>query len=125
MRARPTYTVIAPAENWIDDRSVARDNRRVMPPRPPLTVVQLSDHFGQYVLTLKCKCGHTRTTQSDEMRAYWKERFDETIERNRASQSLPVPIDLTEGQLAHDSRMEFLTCIALLQGQVLHKADLG
>jgi hypothetical protein len=59
------------------------------------------------------------------MRAYWKERFDETIERNRASQSLPVPIDLTEGQLAHDSRMEFLTCIALLQGQVLHKADLG
>jgi hypothetical protein len=34
-----------------------------MPPRPPLTVVKLSDHFGQYVLLLKCACGHTRTAQ--------------------------------------------------------------
>jgi hypothetical protein len=29
----------------------------MMPPRPPLTVVRLSDHFGQYVLMLKCECG--------------------------------------------------------------------
>jgi hypothetical protein len=35
----------------------------MMPPRPPLTVVRLSDHFGQYVLMLKCECGHTRTAQ--------------------------------------------------------------
>jgi len=35
----------------------------MMPPRAPLTVVKLSDHFGQYVLTLKCTCGHTRTAQ--------------------------------------------------------------
>src|SRR6267154_2470045 len=43
--------------------SGARHNRRMMPPRPPLTVVKLSDHFGQYVLVLKCECGHTRTAQ--------------------------------------------------------------
>jgi hypothetical protein len=43
--------------------AIARDNRRMMPPRPPLTVVKLSDHFGQYVLTLRCECGHTRTAQ--------------------------------------------------------------
>jgi hypothetical protein len=64
-------------------------------------------------------------TQSDEMRAYWKERRDELIVRNRDSQSLPIPIDLTEGQLADDPRLEFLTCIALLQGQVFHKTELG
>ena len=35
----------------------------MMPPRKPLTVVKLSDHFGQYVLTFKCECSHTRTAQ--------------------------------------------------------------
>jgi hypothetical protein len=36
----------------------------MMPPRQPLTVVKLSDHFGQYVLTLTCgACGHSRTVQ--------------------------------------------------------------
>ena len=30
----------------------------MMPPRPPLTIAKLSDNFGQYVLTLKCACGH-------------------------------------------------------------------
>jgi len=35
----------------------------MMPPRLPLTVVKLSNHFGQYVLTLKCDCSHTRIAQ--------------------------------------------------------------
>ena len=35
----------------------------MMPPRLPLTVVKLSDHFGQYVLTINCACGHTRIAQ--------------------------------------------------------------
>jgi hypothetical protein len=38
-------------------------NRPMMPPRPPLNIVKLSDHFGQYVLMLMCECGHTRTAQ--------------------------------------------------------------
>jgi hypothetical protein len=96
------------------DKAIVVGNRFVLTGRPAFDAVG-----GYYHGLMLCD------TQSDEMRAYWKERFEETIERNRASQSLPVPIDLTEGQLAHDSRMEFLTCIALLQGQVLHKADLG
>ena len=40
-----------------------------MPPRPPLSVVKLSDHFGQYVLTLKCECGHTRIAQPQTLAA--------------------------------------------------------
>ena len=35
----------------------------MMPPRPPLNVIKLSDHFGQYVLTISCECGHTRTAR--------------------------------------------------------------
>jgi hypothetical protein len=41
----------------------------MMPPRPPLTVVKVSDHFSQYVLTLTCKCGHTRTAQPQTLAA--------------------------------------------------------
>lgn len=40
-----------------------------MPPRPPLTVVKLSDHFGQYVLILTCACGHTLTAQPQTLAA--------------------------------------------------------
>jgi hypothetical protein len=35
----------------------------MMPPRKPLNVIKLSDHFGQYVLILTCTCGHTRIAQ--------------------------------------------------------------
>jgi hypothetical protein len=35
------------------------------------------------------------------------------------SQSLPIPINLTEGQLSYDSRVEILTSIALNYGQVV------
>jgi hypothetical protein len=44
-------------------RPLAVTSLSMMPPRPPLTVIKLSDHFGQYVLTLKCECGHTRTAR--------------------------------------------------------------
>jgi hypothetical protein len=47
----------------------ARDNPRIMPPRPPLTVVRLSDHFGQYILLLMWECGHTRTAQPQTLAA--------------------------------------------------------
>jgi len=64
-------------------------------------------------------------TQSNAMRAYWKERLDEITVRDRDSQSLPVPIDLTEAQLGYDAQLEFLTCIALMQGQVFLKAEIN
>ena len=60
-------------------------------------------------------------TLSDHFRAYAKERLDDCTKSHRESQSLPVPIDLTEGQLASDPRLEFLTCVALRNGQVYLK----
>jgi hypothetical protein len=58
-------------------------------------------------------------TLPKEFREYLSERLAAITDRHNASQSLPVPIDLTEGQLSHDERLEFLTCIALSNGQVV------
>jgi hypothetical protein len=65
----------------------ARDNYRMMPPRPPLSVVKLSDHFGQYVLTLKCECGHTRTAQPQTLAALagWDALLIDVVKRLRCS----------------------------------------
>lgn len=38
-------------------------------PRPPLTIIKLSDNFGQYVLTLKCECGYVRNAQPRTLEA--------------------------------------------------------
>ena len=42
----------------------------MMPPRPPLTIVKLSDHFGQYVLTLTCECGHAQAARPERFFAH-------------------------------------------------------
>ena len=65
----------------------ARDNHRMMPPRPPLTVVRLSDHFGQYVLMLECECGHTRTAQPQTLAALagWDALLADVVKRLRCS----------------------------------------
>jgi hypothetical protein len=59
----------------------------MMPPRPPLTIIKLSDNFGQYVLTLKCECGHTRTAQPKTPAALagWEATLDEVVKRLRCS----------------------------------------
>jgi hypothetical protein len=61
------------------------------------------------------ECG----TLSDQFRSYAKQRLEEMADTYRRSQSLPVPVDLTEGQLAQDHRLEFLTCVALRNSQVI------
>jgi hypothetical protein len=60
----------------------------VIPPRSPLTVVKLSDHFGQYVLTLTCECGHTRTAQPQTLAALtgWDALLADVVKRLRCSQ---------------------------------------
>ena len=58
-------------------------------------------------------------TLSENFRAYAKERLDDCTQAHRESQS--HRIDLTEGQLASDPRLEFLTCVALRNGQVYLK----
>jgi hypothetical protein len=60
----------------------------MMPPRPSLTVVKLSDHFGQYVLVLKCECGHTRIAQPQTLAALagWDAALSDVVKRLRCSQ---------------------------------------
>ena len=60
-------------------------------------------------------------TLTDDFRAYASERLDAITKAHRDSQSLPIPIDLTEGQLSQDFRLKFLTCIALSNGQIVSK----
>ena len=60
---------------------------------------------------------------NDNLRDYAKERLEAITAVHRNSQSLPIPGDLTEGQLAHNRRLEFLTCMSLLNGQVLYKGE--
>ena len=59
----------------------------MMPPRPPLTIVKLSDNFGQYVLTLKCACGHTRIAKPKTLAgmAGWDASLDAVVKRMRCS----------------------------------------
>jgi hypothetical protein len=61
------------------------------------------------------------TTLSEDFRRYAADRVREITQAHKQSQSLPVPIDLTEGQLAHDERLELLTCIAIRNGQVVER----
>jgi hypothetical protein len=58
-----------------------------MPPRPPIKVVKLSDHGGQYVLTVKCACGHTRTAQPQTLVALagWDALLVDVSKRMRCS----------------------------------------
>lgn len=58
-------------------------------------------------------------TLSEEFRNYIEEQHHSLIEKHSKSQSLPVPINLTEGQLSYDSRLDFFTCLALNNGQVI------
>jgi hypothetical protein len=61
-------------------------------------------------------------TLTDDFRSYASQRLDEITGAHRDSQSLPIPIDLTEGQLSQDRRLEFLTSVAISNGQVVPSA---
>jgi hypothetical protein len=72
----------------LDRRSTnARDNPRMMPPRPPFTVVRLSDHGGQYVMILKCECGHRRSPRPQTLAALagWDALLADVVRRLRCS----------------------------------------
>jgi hypothetical protein len=59
----------------------------MMPPRAPLTVVKLADHFGQYVLIITCKCGHSRAAQPKTLAhlAGWDAALADVAKRLRCS----------------------------------------
>ena len=83
-----SYSVRAPLE--LDGRATPTLARiaAMMPPRSALTVIKLSDHFGQYVLTLKCECGHTRITQPRTLAGFagWDALLVDVLRRLRCSQ---------------------------------------
>jgi hypothetical protein len=58
-----------------------------MPPRPELSVVKLADHFGQYVITITCSCGHTRNARPQTFAALagWDALLVDVIKRLRCS----------------------------------------
>ena len=59
------------------------------------------------------------TTLSDEFRSYAKRRSSEITNKHQKSQGLPVPIDLSEGQLSDDPNLTFYACLALDNQQIV------
>ncbi|MEX1668174.1 hypothetical protein AB4876_04575 [Zhongshania guokunii] len=57
----------------------------------------------------------------DDFRGYANGRLQAIELRHLTSQSLSVPIDLSEGQLSKDDYLDFYTCIALSNGQIVLK----
>ena len=59
----------------------------MMPPRPPLIVTRLGDHFGQFVLILTCTCGHVRTAKPAVLAriAGWDALLSDVVKRLRCS----------------------------------------
>ena len=55
----------------------------------------------------------------EEHRSYARRRQQEIEKLHASSQTLPKPIDLSEGQLAEDKALDFYACLALSGGQVL------
>ncbi len=64
-----------------------RNNPHMIPPRPPLTVVRLSDHFGQYVVVIQCPCGHARQASPKTFAAVagWDALLADVVKRLRCS----------------------------------------
>lgn len=58
-------------------------------------------------------------TLSQEYRDYAERRRLDIDRKHLASQSLPQPVDLSEGQLSADPDLEFFASVALLNGQIV------
>jgi hypothetical protein len=67
----------------------------MIPPRPTLQIVKLSDNFGQYVITLSCNsrsadgtvCGHSRAAAPRTLAALagWDALLADVVKRMRCS----------------------------------------
>jgi hypothetical protein len=60
----------------------------MMPPRKTPQVDKLSDHFGQYLIQLSCKCGHTRQARPNVLARFagWDAKLSDVVRRMRCSQ---------------------------------------
>ena len=107
-----------------DESAGINDRRSELRRKYPTKVLEMDGHFvlvgeaayqalaAYYQALAMCE------TLSEDYRAYANERLQQITSTHRDSQSLPIPIDLTEGQLSQDHRLEFLTCLAISNGQV-------
>ncbi len=58
-------------------------------------------------------------TLEEDFKEYISKRLIEIEKAHKSSQSLPIPINLTEGQLSNDKQLNFFACLAIDNGQVL------
>jgi hypothetical protein len=60
---------------------------QVIPPRPTLKIEKLSDNFGQFVITLRCECGHARNASPKTFAgiAGWDAKLTDVVKRARCS----------------------------------------
>ena len=58
-----------------------------VPEMRDLAIDKLSDEFGQYVIYLRCTCGHIRRCQPQTLAAFasWDARLDDVVRRLRCS----------------------------------------
>lgn len=90
----------------------------------PDKTVQVGRHFvlwGEPAFKVVSSFYHALTKQAEpqEFREYAKDRYQEIIRKYETSQDLPVPIELSEGQFANDEKLDFYTCLALSNGQLI------
>lgn len=107
------------------ENSGIKERRAQLSSAYPSNVIKVGDYFvldGEaafLALSSYYQALINADTLSDDFRSYIKEQLNSIIEKHTRSQSLSVPINLTEGQLSYDSRLDFFTCLALDNGQVI------
>lgn len=60
---------------------------------------------------------------SEEFHAYAKAKQQSVEQRHNSSQALPVPVDLSEGQLSADEMLDFYACLALSNEQIIPRVQ--
>lgn len=110
-----------------DEDAGINDLRRSLREQYPNNAVSVGRHF---VLWGEPACQALRSyyyalsiaeSMSDESRVYARARQLVVEQRHSSSQALPVPVDLSEGQLSADEMLDFYACLALLNGQIISK----
>ena len=109
-----------------DEDAPLNDRRHELKNQHPDKAVSVGRHFilfgepAYQVLRSYYYSLSTETSLPKEFREYAREMQSKIEERHRSSQELPVPIDLSEGQLNNDERLEFYTCLAISNGQIIN-----
>lgn len=109
-----------------DEECALNERRELMRVQYPDKVVEVGQRFvlvGEAAFQIVSAYFQGLAIQGspEEFREYAKRRHEVIVRKHRASQSLPVPIELTEGQLSADSDLDFYACLALSNGQIFQQ----